>query len=205
MNQMKQEGNKKLQDIYNARQLAKKISMNSVYGVLKLICAFIAASVTNRGRLMLHDVMNMMENMGHQVVYGDTDSVMVKERFGSEKEAFDYFTELEDKINKTLFSDASNVNSIEFEKYAVFFLLLGKKAYYMHMKESIGDPFKLTSTGTCDVRRDRPAILTDLTGLIGDVVSSLYQLPIQVTGKIVLDVVRIYLENLVDNKFPVSK
>lgn len=205
MNEAKKQGQKKLKDIYNARQLAKKISMNSIYGVLKLICPYIAASVTNRGRLMLQSVMDMMKRMGHQVVYGDTDSVMVKERFTSEQEAFDYFTKLEDEINSTLFSDESNVNSIEFEKYAVFFLLLGKKAYYMHMKETINEPLKLSSTGTCDVRRDRPAILTDLTGLIGDVVSSLYQLPIQVTGKIVLDVVRDYLEKMVQNKFPVSK
>lgn len=56
--------------VYDARQLATKISMNSVYGVLKLFCVYIAESVTNRGRVMLNTLIGRLNELGLEVIYG---------------------------------------------------------------------------------------------------------------------------------------
>merc|ERR1719210_1635822 len=82
--------------VLNGRQLALKISANSVYGftgatVGQLPCLEISSSVTAFGRQMSEHTKNMVEaeytvEKGHkhnaQVIYGDTDSVMVK--FGTD-------------------------------------------------------------------------------------------------------------------------
>lgn len=193
--------------IYNARQLALKISMNSVYGVYKIICAAIAEAITNQGRFMLAQVIKRVNQLGLTVVYGDTDSVMVRSPRGIESfdKAWEFFEKLETQLNQELFSGEGNVNALEFEKLAEFFLLLGKKAYFMYKKEKIDEPFVLSSTGTCDVRRDRPAILTDLTILLGKIMVSCRHLAIEATGKVVLEAVRRHFEGMVDNSWPVQK
>jgi DNA polymerase delta subunit 1 len=80
--------------VQNGRQLALKVSANSVYGftgatVGQLPCVPIASSVTSYGRYLLERTKEFVEAQftkanGYthdaQVIYGDTDSVMV--RFG---------------------------------------------------------------------------------------------------------------------------
>merc|ERR1719188_1490545 len=82
--------------VLNGRQLALKISANSVYGftgatVGVLPCLEISSSVTAFGRAMIDHTKSLVEaeytvqkGQAHdaQVIYGDTDSVMV--RFGTE-------------------------------------------------------------------------------------------------------------------------
>ena len=76
----------------NGRQLALKVSANSVYGftgatVGQLPCIPIASSVTSYGRDLLLQTKAFVEShytiergfpADAEVVYGDTDSVMVK-------------------------------------------------------------------------------------------------------------------------------
>jgi len=78
--------------VLDGRQLALKISANSVYGftgaqVGKLPCLEISSSVTAFGREMIEMTMQKVEQRytvanGYKhdtiVVYGDTDSVMIK-------------------------------------------------------------------------------------------------------------------------------
>ncbi|KAM3572568.1 hypothetical protein VYU27_005410, partial [Nannochloropsis oceanica] len=78
--------------VQNGRQLALKISANSVYGftgatVGQLPCIPIASSVTSYGRDLLYQTKAFVEenytiekgfSTNAEVVYGDTDSVMVK-------------------------------------------------------------------------------------------------------------------------------
>lgn len=69
--------------IYNKTQLAYKVSMNSIYGILgayTLKCKPIAATVTHCGRQMIKQSKEYIEKNypGSKVVYGDTDSVFAR-------------------------------------------------------------------------------------------------------------------------------
>ena len=71
--------------VHNGKQLAYKVSMNSVYGFTGaskgyLPCVPIAAAVTATGRAMIEHTRRLAEELlpGTTVIYGDTDSVMVK-------------------------------------------------------------------------------------------------------------------------------
>lgn len=74
-----------LKNVLEGRQLALKISANSVYGftgatVGQLPCLEISSSVTAFGRDMIDRTRNRVKELypGSEVVYGDTDSVMVQ-------------------------------------------------------------------------------------------------------------------------------
>lgn len=91
-NELKVETDPFKRSVLDGRQLALKISANSVYGftgaqVGKLPCLEISGSVTAYGRTMIEFTKNEVETHytkanGYendaQVIYGDTDSVMVK-------------------------------------------------------------------------------------------------------------------------------
>jgi DNA polymerase delta subunit 1 len=98
-NDLKNEKDPFKRKVLDGRQLALKISANSVYGftgaqVGKLPCLEISQSVTAFGRMMIELTKNEVEtkfciNNGYKhdakVIYGDTDSVMV--RFGVQEVA----------------------------------------------------------------------------------------------------------------------
>ena len=74
-----------MKNVLEGRQLALKISANSVYGftgalVGQLPCLQISASVTGFGRKMIEATRDkvLKDYKGAEVIYGDTDSVMVK-------------------------------------------------------------------------------------------------------------------------------
>ncbi|CAG8602463.1 12440_t:CDS:10 [Funneliformis mosseae] len=150
--------------VLDGRQLALKVSANSVYGftgatVGKLPCIEISASVTAYGRQMIEKTKQEVENQytianGYQhdahIIYGDTDSVMVK--FGVDnlvdamalgKEASDYVTE---KFVKPI--------KLEFEKVYFPYLLINKKRYAGLYWTNPEKWDKLDTKGIETVRRD---------------------------------------------------
>ena len=82
--QMAQEKDPVLKSILNGKQLAMKISMNSIYGftgaeVGMLPCKPIAASTTTQGRKMIEHSKKCAEKWYDcTTVYGDTDSIYCK-------------------------------------------------------------------------------------------------------------------------------
>jgi DNA polymerase delta subunit 1 len=75
----KKRGDAFMTSVYDGKQLAIKVSMNSVYGFFGatngfLPCAPIAAAVTTIGRRMIEDTKNFVETNypGSEVVYGDS-------------------------------------------------------------------------------------------------------------------------------------
>lgn len=85
MAEAKKNGDEFRENLYDASQRSYKIVNNSVYGFLgasKGFCPIvpIAASVTATGRKMIeHTAKRALELIpGSEVIYGDTDSVMVK-------------------------------------------------------------------------------------------------------------------------------
>lgn len=150
--------------VLNGRQLALKISANSVYGITgatvgKLPCLAIASSTTSYGRQMIEKTKEEVEKRytiangySHdaQVIYGDTDSVMVK--FGPKdlEKAMDLgrdaATYVSDKFIKPI--------KLEFEKVYFPYLLINKKRYaglYWTSPEKFD---KMDSKGIETVRRD---------------------------------------------------
>jgi DNA polymerase delta subunit 1 len=120
--------------VQNGRQLALKVSANSVYGftgatVGQLPCVPIASSVTSYGRFLLERTKTFVEETytkanGHEhdavVVYGDTDSVMVK--FGTPTVADTFPLALEAAAKASdIFPDPIQ---LEFEKVYFPYLLM---------------------------------------------------------------------------------
>jgi DNA polymerase delta subunit 1 len=150
--------------VLNGRQLALKVSANSVYGLTgatvgKLPCLEIASSTTSYGRQMIEKTKAEVEakytianGYSHdaQVIYGDTDSVMVK--FG--------VTELADAM-KLGEEAAQYVSSkflkpikLEFEKVYFPYLLINKKRYAGLYWTNPDKYDKMDTKGIETVRRD---------------------------------------------------
>jgi DNA polymerase delta subunit 1 len=150
--------------VLNGRQLALKISANSVYGLTgattgKLPCLEIASSTTSFGRQMIEKTKaeveakyNIANGYSHdaQVIYGDTDSVMVK--FGT-KDLADAM-KLGEEAAQFVSSKFVKPIKLEFEKVYFPYLLINKKRYaglYWTKPEKYD---KMDTKGIETVRRD---------------------------------------------------
>ena len=202
----------------NGKQLALKVSCNSVYGfcgaaVGMMPCLEIASSVTTLGRGMIEKTKNLVERYYEksEVVYGDTDSVMVKFHTGLEGDAailesFRLGEEAGEWVTVELNKDVhyKDVIDLEFEKVYCPYLLASKKRYAGLMHET-----RLQVTGekepTIDikglqvVRRDNCHIVKEVCNAI--IHQLLIKKDIEEAKKIVLQVV----DDLMDGKIPIDK
>ncbi|KAI2784895.1 DNA polymerase family B-domain-containing protein [Daldinia loculata] len=150
--------------VLNGRQLALKISANSVYGLTgattgKLPCLEIASSTTSFGRQMIEKTKAEVEKKysiangySHdaQVIYGDTDSVMVK--FGTKDLA--EAMKLGEEAANFVSSKFVKPIKLEFEKVYFPYLLINKKRY-AGLFWTRPDKFdKMDTKGIETVRRD---------------------------------------------------
>ena len=127
-----------MKEVYNGKQLAYKISMNSVYGFTGagkgiLPCVPIASTTTCRGRGMIEETKNYVEANfpGAKVRYGDTDSVMVEFDVGDRKgkEAIEYSWELGERAAEECSALFKKPNNLELEKVYWPYFLYSKKRY----------------------------------------------------------------------------
>ncbi|ANB12941.1 DNA-directed DNA polymerase delta POL3 [Sugiyamaella lignohabitans] len=163
-NDLKRETDPFKRAVLDGRQLALKISANSVYGftgatIGKLPCLAISSSVTAFGRQMIEQTKTEVEKTysiangykyNAQVVYGDTDSVMVK--FGPQdlKECMDLGLEAANHVSSKFLKPIK----LEFEKVYFPYLLINKKRYaglYWTRPEKFD---KMDTKGIETVRRD---------------------------------------------------
>jgi len=123
--------------LYNGKQLAYKITMNSVYGFLgatkgMLPCVPIAASVTATGRAMIQQTKELAEKLvpGSRVIYGDTDSVMVIFEVGEgRRHDLHAHFEVASRVAAEISATFKHPNELEFEKCYYPYLLFSKKRY----------------------------------------------------------------------------
>ena len=131
-----------MKQVYNGKQLAYKISMNSVYGFTgagrgMLPCVAIAATVTAEGRHMIDQTKELVEREfpGAKVRYGDTDSVMVefdcKGLIGHA--ALDYSWEQGEKAAELCNHLFKKPKNLELEKVYWPYILYSKKRYAAKM------------------------------------------------------------------------
>ncbi|OXV06557.1 hypothetical protein Egran_05674 [Elaphomyces granulatus] len=150
--------------VLNGRQLALKISANSVYGITgatvgKLPCLAIASSTTSYGRQMIEKTKDEVEARyvianGYchdaKVIYGDTDSVMVKFGVKTLDEAMKLGQEAADYVSSKFVKPIK----LEFEKVYFPYLLINKKRYAGLYWTNAQKYDKMDSKGIETVRRD---------------------------------------------------
>ncbi|CAD2217661.1 DNA polymerase delta subunit 1 [Angomonas deanei] len=163
--------------VLNGRQLALKVSANSVYGftgaqVGKLPCLEISASTTAYGRQMIDTTKKLVEELypGTRVLYGDTDSVMIKcitDEAAPDKErlqvAMDFGKEAADRVSSHFLKPIR----LEFEKVYFPFLLMNKKRYAGLLWTNTDKFDKLDAKGIETVRRDNcPLVARMVSGVL---------------------------------------
>lgn len=150
--------------VLDGRQLALKISANSVYGftgatIGKLPCLQISSTVTAFGRTMIEQTRELVQrrynrangyDFDSHVIYGDTDSVMV--RFGPDSvhECMELGRDAAKEISKAFVAPIQ----LEFEKVYFPYLLINKKRYAGLYWTSPEKHDKMDCKGIETVRRD---------------------------------------------------
>ncbi|NIO22469.1 MAG: DNA polymerase elongation subunit [Candidatus Aenigmarchaeota archaeon] len=141
-----------------AEELALKIMSNAFYGHFgypraKVYSMEIANSITAFGRETIKKTKDFIEkDFGYKVIYGDTDSVMVKVPF----ENLEEIKKAGEEVAKRVTSVLKGVMELEFEKTFKRFLPLTKKRYAAWSFESDEDGWRETmeTKGIETVRRD---------------------------------------------------
>ncbi|KAL1301127.1 DNA polymerase delta catalytic subunit [Arachis ipaensis] len=158
--------------VLDGRQLALKISANSVYGftgatIGQLPCLEISSSVTSYGRQMIEHTKKLVEDKfttlnGYEhtaeVIYGDTDSVMVQFGVSTVEEAMNLGREAADYISGTF----TKPIKLEFEKVYFPYLLISKKRYAGLFWTKPDNFDKMDTKGIETVRRDNCLLVKNL-------------------------------------------
>lgn len=169
---MKEEKDPFRYKVLDGRQLALKISANSVYGftgaqVGKLPCLEISQSVTAFGRQMIEFTKNVVEERykianGYttdaKVIYGDTDSVMIKFGVKTLEEAMELGREAADYVSAKF----TKPIKLEFEKCYFPYLLIQKKRYAGLYFTRPDKHDKMDCKGIETVRRDNCPLVANL-------------------------------------------
>ncbi len=162
---MKSEKDPFTYSLLDSKQKAQKVTMNSIYGFTGTVnngmlpLVEIAAAVTSTGREMIKTTKEYAERVhGCNVVYGDTDSVMVifpeHKKYTNRKEKMEYCFERGHTVSKEISDLFGHPVLLEFENVYYKYLLVSKKRYAGLSWESVEGPPSMTMKGLVTVRRD---------------------------------------------------
>ena len=142
--QMKKETDKERKRQLDAKQYALKVMANAFYGYTgyikaRLYILDIANAITSFGRYLISQTKKIVEeDPRFQVVYGDTDSVMVLTPTLNVEEAFKFGKELEEKINSRI----GHLVKMKIEAVFKTLLILTKKRYAGLVVEKVNDKYE---------------------------------------------------------------
>lgn len=171
-NDLKKETDPLRKKVLDGRQLALKISANSVYGftgaqVGKLPCLEISQSVTSFGRTMIAFTKEQVEEKytiangythNAEVIYGDTDSVMILFGVETVAEAMELGNEAASYVSEKFVKPIK----LEFEKVYFPYLLINKKRYAGLYFTRADRHDKMDCKGIETVRRDNAPLVANL-------------------------------------------
>eukprot|EP00092_Neocalanus_flemingeri_P020784 GFUD01022520.1.p1 GENE.GFUD01022520.1~~GFUD01022520.1.p1 ORF type:complete len:1437 (+),score=492.07 GFUD01022520.1:76-4386(+) len=148
----------------NIRQLGLKLTANSMYGCLgfsfsRFFAKPLAALVTSKGREILLQTRDLIQKMNLDVIYGDTDSVMVNTNSNDYDEVFKLGREVKQAVNKLY-----RLLELDIDGVYKYMLLLKKKKYAAVTVEKDKDGIMRETTelkGLDIVRRDWSQLAAD--------------------------------------------
>lgn len=149
---------KNVKRLLDAKQVALKIMTNAFYGYTgylraRLYVPEIANTITGCGRFLIDKTREIIETKsGYEVVYGDTDSIMVKVTVKNFDDAYEIGRKIESQINTEL----NGIVQMKIEKIFKTLLILSKKRYAGLSYEKINGEWKedMVMKGIETVRRD---------------------------------------------------
>ena len=170
-------------DVLDSRQIAYKITANSLYGQIgartsSIYLKEIAACTTATGRDMIMLAKKFVEdNYGAEVIYGDTDSIFCKFPLKDEegnvvlgKDALPYAIQIGKKVEKEIAKIMPKPQKLNYEKSLFPFILLSKKRYVGNLYETDVNSFKQKSMGIVLKRRDNAHIVKKIYGGLIDII-----------------------------------
>lgn len=219
-NQMKAATTSEERGIFNCRQLACKVLCNSFYGFWGvsdemgiLPCRPVAKSITSVGReLIVENTQAVCEKLGFQVVYGDTDSVMVLFKGLVILKAWDELLKLETYFAKVVFKNFLAIE-LEAEKlYWPYLLTDRKKRYAGRMYEDRRNRLKIKmdykgfelkrGDSAPFIRRIQDELLRAILGMDGT--DPAKPMDIDSTFQTVYDILKRMIDQIVKDELPVS-
>jgi DNA polymerase I len=186
-----------------AEELALKIMSNAFYGHFgypraKIYSLEIANSITAFGRETIKKTKDIIEKkFGYEVVYGDTDSVLVRiptDDLEELKRAGEY-------VSKEITKNLKGVMELEFEKIFKRFLPLTKKRYAAWAFEFDGGVWKdrMETKGIETVRRDWCDLTSETIEKVLDIILK------KNDTKLAVQYFKDVINNMVKGKIPIQK
>lgn len=199
------------QDVFDALQLAYKITANSLYGQIgartsSIYLKEIAACTTATGREMIMIAKKFVEeNYEADVIYGDTDSIFckfpLKDSEGNivqGKDALPYAIDIGKKVEKEIARIMPKPQKLNYEKSLYPFILFSKKRYVGNLYEFDVNKYKQKSMGIVLKRRDNAQIVKKIYGGVIDIILQKQDLGASI------EFLKDELSDLVEGKAPIT-